>query len=247
MKKTLFIALAILSLLLLGCTSDIQENDTTNISSSSESVITDDVESENAKNSEDAPILQSDSESYDITVSENTESNAIPLPVNGGDLTFVSKYVYPVYNIADIAEIIGNEKTEEWANDVFLKLSPEEQESLPPLYRIINDLGISKESLLNVAQGDQDLTEEIINSLYLEDIEEMKKALTNPTALYYDTRIYTFDEISKDANAAIDVPKDILSDYIDFIETVCNENGLIKYMQEEIDHARQINGIVVDE
>ena len=239
MKTTLLFTALLLIACLIGCSTAIPQDGESAIVS--DSVTTTPDNSDDTTETENKPSIESQD---DVEISEDTtESTSIPLPVNGGDLTFVSKFAYPVYNIADVAEIVGNEKTGEWTNNVFLKLSPEEQEELPVLYRIITDLGITKESLLNVAQGDQDLTEDIINALYLEDIEEMKQALTNPTALYYDKKIYTFDEISKDANAAIDVPKEVLSEYIDFIETVCQENNLIKYMQEEIDSAREINGL----
>ncbi len=69
----------------------------------------------------------------------------------------------------------------------------------------------------------------------------MKKQLVNPLALYYDGEIYTFDELSEAQNTqtAADISADVMSEYLGYIEMVCDESGILKYMQEDIDSVRK--------
>ena len=190
---------------------------------------------------------------------ENTEDVSVPevpaeevpeQPVNteakgGSDYSFSRHYVDEVYDIHIVSEIVGREARDEWVNNVFLKLSPEEQNATPNLYLAIEALGVTKEAL--IAQNKKDeyhpLPDYIIEALYMEDKEDMKKALTSPLALYHNGVVYTFDMLAASGDFADAIPKDILTAYFDKIQAYCEEEKLIKYMQEEIDNAKLLNGI----
>ena len=85
------------------------------------------------------------------TPPENTPvssgADITPPAIGGSDPTFSRKYIDEVYNIYICDEIVGREASDKWVYEVFLKLSPEEQEALPNVYMMIVDLGISKEAL----------------------------------------------------------------------------------------------------
>ena len=180
---------------------------------------------------------------------ESSEDTYAEAPaVGGSDYSFLRKYIDEVYNIQVASEVVGKEERDEWVDNVFLKKSAEEQEAIPPIYQMIVDLEISKEDLIKKNNENDGiyLTAETIDALYLEDIEEVKKALMSPLALYHEGEIYVFEELSKNTSKAVDIPTEILDEYFDYIETVCEQNGIIKYMQEEIDNARMMNGIEVE-
>ena len=128
---------------------------------------------------------------------------------------------------------------------MYLKRTVEEQEGIPPIYQIIVDLEISKEDLIqkNNGKGGIYLSAETIDALYQEDIEEVKKALMSPLALYHEGEIYTFEELSRKIRMAVDIPTEILDEYFDFIEKVCEQEGIIKYMWESIDNTRKAYGL----
>lgn len=168
----------------------------------------------------------------------------IPM-IGGADYAFSRKYVDDVYDIYLAGQIVGQEACDEWVNNVFLVKAPEEQIEIPPLYQMIHDLNISKEDFLTknaefIDSPDMYFSEDIISALYLNDIDEMKEKLINPLALYYDGEIYTFDELSKSQNSHMvtGIPADVMNNYLEYIEAVCEENGIIKYMQEDIDNVR---------
>ena len=75
--------------------------------------------------------------------------------------------------------------------------------------------------------------------------EEMKILLANPYALVYDGEIYTFNELSNTpaTRSAPSIPADVMEEYLDYIESACNEAGILKYEQEKIDSLRELNGI----
>lgn len=183
------------------------------------------------------------------TPPENTPvssgADITPPAIGGSDPTFSRKYIDEVYNIYICDEIVGREASDKWVNEVFLKLSPEEQEALPNVYMMIVAFDISKEALerKNKELGGDELQQSTIDALYLEDVEEIKRALKNPLALYYDGEIYTFDELRAKRNE--DIPSDVLSEYFDFIESVSEENGTLKYDLELIDGARALYGIKI--
>ena len=180
---------------------------------------------------------------------ESSEDTYAEAPaVGGSDYSFLRKYIDEVYNIHLASLVVGREACQEWVDNVFLKKSAQEQEAIPPIYQIIVDLEISKEDLIkkNNEKGGIYLSTETIDALYLEDIEEVKKALMSPLALYHEGEIYVFEELSKNTSKAVDIPTEILDEYFDYIETVCEQEGIIKYMQEEIDNTRMAYGIAVE-
>lgn len=187
-----------------------------------------------------------------ITSADNTDENAAPTEpdesdelhhIGGSDITFSRKYIDKVYNIYIPSKIVGNEKRDEWVNNVLLIKTPKEQEDPPTVYQMIRDLNISKEDFIKendkyIDYPDMYFSEDIISALYLDDVEEMKKQLVNPLALYYNGKIYTFDELSQNPELAGNISKDVISGYLDFIYDACVEAKLIKYMQEEFDTIR---------
>ena len=180
---------------------------------------------------------------------ESSEDTYAEAPaVGGSDYSFLRKYIDEVYNIQVASEVVGKEERDEWVDNVFLKKSAEEQEAIPPIYQIIVDLEISKEDLIKKNNENDGiyLTAETIDALYLEDIEEVKKSLMSPLALYHEGEIYVFEELSKNTSKAVDIPTEILEEYFDYIETVCEQEGTIKYMQEEIDNTRMAYGIEIE-
>lgn len=167
--------------------------------------------------------------------------------IGGGDFTFERRYVEEVDNIYIAAQIVGQEARNEWMDNVYLKMSPEEQSELPALYRIIHDLNIPKEDFIEENKKLSDFpsmhfSEEIIEALYLDDVNEMKKRLVNPTALYYDGEIYTFDGLRRAPELTDNIPDEVLAEYLDFIYDTAVQIGQIKYMQEDINELRSYIG-----
>ncbi len=165
-------------------------------------------------------------------------------PIGGGDYAFVRRYVEEAENIYIAAQIIGQEARNDWVDNVYLTMSPEEQSELPELYRIIHDLNIPKEDFIEENKKYVDhpgmyYSEEVIEALYLDDIDEMKKRLVNPTALYYDGEIYTFDGLRRNPKLADNIPDDVLEEYLNFIYDTAVQIGEIKYMQSDIDELRE--------
>lgn len=191
----------------------------------------------------DEPPITSASDTGENTApTEPDKTNELP-NIGGSDYTFSRKYVDQVYNIYLACEIVGQEERDEWVDNVFLLKTPEEQDALPPIYQMIRDLNISKEDFIAennkyVDYPGMHFSDDMISGLYQEDINEMKRQLASPLALYYDGEIYTFDELCQDTKLAEDIPAEILGEYLDFIYEVCKQNEIIKYMQEDINKVR---------
>lgn len=139
--------------------------------------------------------------------------------------SFSRKYVDEVYDIYLVGKIVGQDVLQEWVDNVFLMKTPEEQEELPTIYQAIVALNISEEDFRKQNEEYIDYpgmyySEEIINALYTEDVNEMKRLLTNPWALYYNGEVYAFDEMYADPNIVAGVPADVMNEYLDFIETI---------------------------
>ena len=245
MKKQFIAIFMLLAVTLSACSYNNEKNIGLNVD---ESYVSEPVEISSVQEEDTALIESQISASVDEASKINEEiSTEIPA-IGGSDYTFLRKYIDEVYNIHLASVVVGREACQEWVDNVYLKRSVEEQEAIPPIYQIIVDLEISKEDLIkkNDEKGGIYLSSETIDALYLEDIEEVKKALMSPLALYQDGEIYTFDELSKKTRMAVNIPTETLDEYFDYIETVCEQNGIIKYMQEEIDNARMMNGIEVE-
>ena len=193
---------------------------------------------------------ESETSSEPSFATSETEPHTEESPVGGGDYTFLRKYIDEVYNIQLASEVVGREACDEWVNNVFQKKSAEEQEGIPPIYQIIVELEIPKEELIkknNELDGIY-LSAATIEALYLEDIEEVKKALMSPFALYYEGEIYTYDEFAE-SRVEADIPAETLDEYFDYIQEICVQEGIIKYMWESIDNTRRaygLEGIIVD-
>ena len=182
------------------------------------------------------------SETYNTT--EGTEISDEAPPIGGGDATFMRRYIEEVENIYIIDQIVEPEVRDDWVENVYLAKSPKEQDKLPAVYQAIHDLNISKEDFIAENEKLSDysgmyFSEEVIDALYLEDISEMKRRLVNPYALYYDGEIYTFDGLLQDPQSGADIPDETLNEYLDFIESVCEQEKLLKYMQNDIDSLRR--------
>ena len=195
---------------------------------------------------------------YNSDVSETTsdkefESNNIEnindktlndLPKGGGDYVFSRKYLDEVYNTYLTSQIVGEEVAAQWDIE-FLEKPPEEQEGLPPIYQMIRDLNITREQF--EAENEKYIgfgnyfSQDIIDALYCGNEEEMKILLANPYALVYDGEIYTFNELSNTPAtcSAQSIPADVMEEYLDYIESACNEAGILKYEQERIDNLRE--------
>lgn len=177
-------------------------------------------------------------------IASETEQYTEPPAIGGSDYTFSRKYIDEVYNIHLASEVVGREACQEWVDNVFLKKSAEEQEAIPPIYQIIVELEISKEELIK-KNNEHDgiyLSAATIDALYEEDIETVKKSLMSPFALYYEGEIYTYDEFAE-THVEADIPAETLDKYFDYIETVCKQEGIIKYMWESIDNTRKAYGL----
>ena len=241
MKKQFIVISMLLAVTLSACSYINEKNVDSNVDEShSESVEVSSVHEEDT-----TPIESQTSASVDEAAETNEEiSTEIPA-IGGSDYTFLRKYIDEVYNIHLASEVVGREACQEWVDNVYLKRTAEEQEAIPPIYQIIVDLEISKEDLIqkNNEKGGIYLSAETIDALYQEDIEEVKKALMSPLALYHEGEIYTFEELSRKIRMAVDIPTEILDEYFDFIEKVCEQEGIIKYMCESIDNTRKAYGL----
>ena len=255
MKKYFFIFLILVFVIL--STASCKKSENTNVvpdqKQPSQSIEENEIQlptsEDKTENGENQPLMSTEDNETQVPASEDevtdTEQDIPPAQpaVGGSDYTFARKYIDEVYNIQVASEVVGREVRDDWVNNVYLKKSAEEQNLLPDIYQMIVDLKISKEDLIkknNEFDGIY-LSDATIDALYLEDVEAMKQALMSPLALYYNTEIYTFDQISQNPQS-IDAPAEILSEYFDKIAEFCEQEGLTKYMQEEIDTARKNTG-----
>lgn len=248
MKKSFLLLLILLTFCFTSCNNypiDNIQNETEN-----EQIVTPYAPEEPDKSVSEQPNEAENEETEIPSVPEEAKEEVSEQPVNteakgGSDYSFSRHYIDEVYDIQIVSEIVGREACDEWVNNVFLKLSPAEQDATPNLYLAIEALGVTKEAL--IAQNNKDeyhpLPNYIIEALYMEDKEDMKQALTSPLAIYHNGIVYTFDMLAKSGDFADDIPEDILIAYFDKIQKYCEEENLIKYMQEEIDSAKLLNGI----
>ena len=241
MKKRFIVICMFLAIMLSACSHKNENNIGSNVdvNHASESVDISSVQEEDA-----APIESQISASVTESDTTNNEASTEIPAIGGSDYTFLRKYIDEVYNIHLASEVVGREVCQEWVDNVYLKRTAEEQEGIPPIYQIIVDLEISKEDLIqkNKEHDGIYLSDETIDALYQEDIEEVKKALMSPFALYYEGEIYTYDEFAE-THVEADIPAETLDEYFDFIEKVCEQEGIIKYMWESIDNTRKAYGL----
>lgn len=178
---------------------------------------------------------------YDLVLGYETAEAADTPPVIS-DAAFERKYIDKVYNTYLASQIAGQQKRDDWVDNVFLVQSPEEQEDPPPLYQMIHGLNISEEDFRKKNEEyaeypDMYFSDEIIYALY-QDEAEMKRLLASPYALYYDNEIYTYEDLAKNPALAKNVPEEVAEEYFDLVEDVCQEAGLTKYMASDIERTR---------
>lgn len=166
----------------------------------------------------------------------------------GDDSTFNRKYVDVSYDIAYLGKVYDGEPEilpegtlKDWTENVFLKKSPEEQDALPVMYQAVHELGVTKDQLTALNNSRRELGEymilddDYINSLYIGDKAEMKRALAGPAALYYDGELYTWNELN--AVPAPDIvsriPKDVMDTYIAGVISYLETSEIMS--QEEIE------------
>lgn len=130
-------------------------------------------------------------------------------------------------------EILPDGALNDWIENVFLKKSPEEQDALPVMYQAVHELGVTKERLKALNDVRKTLGEymilddDYISSLYIEDEAEMKCALANPTALYYDGEIYTWNELNSAPDVVSRIPKDVMDAYISGVIAYLETSGIM--------------------
>lgn len=135
------------------------------------------------------------------------------------------KYVDEAYDIYPIHQIVGDEKCEEWVQNVYLAQTAEETESPPALYQAVKYFGIEKEALYayNSAIDDEyssmRIPEFVIEALYYDE-PDMLRQTAGVTALFYDGKVYSFAEI---ADGIGDIPDDIIRDYAAEIEPILRD------------------------
>ena len=105
---------------------------------------------DNEKPNNESKIVENSEFNSENTFEDNcNEYSEIPV-VGGSDYSFSRKFADEVYNIQIAAEVVGEEKRNEWVNNVFLKKSVEEQSATPTLYQMIVDLNIAKDDLIRI-------------------------------------------------------------------------------------------------
>jgi len=262
MKKyiTIVPVLLMVGLLLTACVMDVpNENTANNMHSANESNI------ETATHSSDSTGASPTDEEQappDGDIIQDAADDAKENTEVGGDWFYFNREYQDIsYNVAYLAGVYKDEISilpegalNRWEEEVFLKQSEEDQNGLPTMYQAIQGLKISKEDLIALNDNRKELCEEFgypdemilpdeyIDALYLPE-EEMKKALLNPLALYYEGEIYTWEALyHKDTGDALlkEIPDSVMDEYIVHVITYCLEEGIIPerelewYFNEEV-------------
>lgn len=122
------------------------------------------------------------------SVSINTDLNL----TDGNSSSFRTRYIFEFYGMLDfVSELVDRDALSSW-----MKQFESGERSLweLTLFTAVNELGISKESLLQAnEQSGKLFTDEQIASLYLNDIRKVNECFVNPYALLHDGEIYTPD------------------------------------------------------
>lgn len=135
------------------------------------------------------------------------------------------KFIPEVYDLTPIYEILGEEKAAAAIADYY-SLICEERQALPPLYRLLHGMGITKEQLIKYNQTAKNkLSDDVIEALYLDwtlvssEAERVKKALLAETSLFYDGYAYSLNEA-----ISANLPYDVKAVYLGRIEGYVREN-----------------------
>lgn len=104
------------------------------------------------------------------------------------------KYVPEVYDMTPIYEILGEESADSAVNEYY-RLSMTERLSVPPLYRILNSTGITREQLSEYNESAQNrLSDDVISALFLDDADKVSNALIGEFSVVYGGEIYSLVE-----------------------------------------------------
>jgi hypothetical protein len=141
-------------------------------------------------------------QAIDYDKQTSVTQNGGGISFEGGYDVFDRRYIDVVENLYYGMQIVGEEATEKWVNEVYLKQDAKGQTELPELYQMIKYFSIPREELIKVNNSFKNqkaesmvIPDDVINALYSEDEKSMKKALASPLALYYDGMIYTVNEL----------------------------------------------------
>ena len=135
------------------------------------------------------------------------------------------KFIPEVYDLTPIYEILGEEKAAAAIADYY-SLICEERLALPPLYRLLHGMEITKEQLKKYNEtAENKLPDDVIEALYLDwmlvssKAERVKKALLGETSLFYDGYAYSLSEA-----ISANLPYDVMAEYLGSVEEYVKEN-----------------------
>ncbi len=117
---------------------------------------------------------------------------------------------------------------------MYLKKSDDERNALPTMYQAIHDLDVKKEDLvaLNNSRKLRDnamvLSDAYIDALYMEE-DEMLQALIHPLALYYNGKIYTWEQLCSTSltDTSVALPISVIDAYVNHVMSYCVDQQLI--------------------
>ena len=197
------------------------------------------------KNSESVSSPEVDAvEKMDLVNSALKEKGAM----GGNDYSFNRKYLDATYNIAYLGKVYDGEieilpagTLQDWVENKFLKKSPVEQDAMPVIYQAVHELGITKDQLKALNESRKKLgqymilSDEYIDSLYIDNEVEMKQELVNPRALYYNGEVYTWDELNTESFASVtsQIPQNVMNAYVDNIIEYIDESGIMSSAEME--------------
>ncbi len=144
---------------------------------------------------------------------------------------------YLTTSYADEEAPVSQDELQSWTTAKQLTIADADQGTTPILYQAVHELGVSKETLIELNDsrkaredgGELVLPDEVIDALYLDE-DEMKLALASSLALNYDGKIYSFNDISlMSAEQALcdGIPPEVLVEYVEKVINYCIENGFI--------------------
>lgn len=121
------------------------------------------------------------------------------------------KYVPEVYDMTPIYEILGEEAADSAVNEYY-RMSMTERLSVPPLYRILNSTGITREQLSRYNESAQNrLSDDIISALYLDDADKVCNALIGEFSVVYGGEIYSLVEAGYKIRR--ELPVDVVTEF----------------------------------
>lgn len=133
------------------------------------------------------------------TAAENAEisTTAKDDAIGGSDYTFTRRYIDDVYGIYILSVIRDWKDVQKFEEEVYLKQTYEEIESLPDLYQFIVGLNVTKEEFYqaNKVTPGPIYVNEVIELLYCDDVNKMLEGLKSPYAFYWDGKVYTIYEL----------------------------------------------------